>query len=76
MAFGVVYLIWNTVNGKRYVGQTVQPLKTRFNQHSHTETVIGKAIRKYGKENFRYGVIKSCASKAKWTIGKNISSSR
>ena len=62
--FGVVYLIWNMVNGKRYVGQTVQPLNKRFNAHAHCKTMlIGKAIRKYGKENFRYGVIKSCVSK-------------
>ena len=25
--------------------------------------LVGKAIRKHGRENFRYGVIKSCASK-------------
>ncbi len=62
--FGVVYLILNLLNGKRYVGQTVQPLKKRFNAHASCKTMpIGKAIRKYGKENFYCGVIKSCASK-------------
>ena len=62
--FGVVYLIWNMVNGRRYVGQTVQPLEKRFNNHASCKNMlIGKAIRKYGRENFRYGVIKSCASK-------------
>lgn len=62
--FGVVYLICNMVNGKRYVGQTIKTVKARFNEHSWGEhTIIGKAIRKYGRENFRYGVIKSCASK-------------
>ena len=63
--FGVIYLIWNMVNGKRYVGQTVKPVKARFNEHLWGEnTAIGRAIRKYDKENFRYGVIKICASKA------------
>lgn len=62
--FGVVYLILNTVNGKRYVGQTVQPLEKRFNEHARSKkSLIGKAIRKYGKDKFRYGVIKVCASK-------------
>lgn len=62
--FGVVYLIWNMVNGRRYVGQTVQPLEKRFNKHvSCKSMLISKAIRKYGRENFHYGVIKSCASK-------------
>ena len=67
--FGVVYLIVNLLNGKMYVGQTVQPLEVRFDQHSRADTVIGNAIRHYSKKNFRYGVIKSCASKAeldKW----------
>lgn len=31
---GVIYLIWNLVNGKRYVGQTTQPLKKRFDAHA------------------------------------------
>jgi len=62
--FGVVYLVWNLVNGKKYVGQTVQPLEKRFNEHANCKkTLIGKAICKYGKKNFRYGIIKSCASK-------------
>ena len=62
--FGVIYLIWNIVNGKKYVGQTVKTVKARFNEHARQNGIIGRAIRKYGKENFRYGVIKSCASKA------------
>ena len=62
-AYGVVYLIWNMVNGKKYVGQTIQPLKRRFKNHVYANTAIGNAMHKYGLENFRYGVIKSCASK-------------
>jgi len=62
--FGVVYLIINLVNGKKYVGQTIKTSAKRFNEHSHEKTFIGRSIRKHGKENFRYGVIKSCASKS------------
>ena len=62
--YGVVYLIWNMVNGKKYVGQTVKTVKERFNQHAKKKSPIGNAIRKYGKENFRYGVIVTCATKA------------
>lgn len=63
---GVVYLILNKVNGRRYVGQTVQPLKVRFNEHARKKdnTPISNAICKYGRENFYCGVIKTCASKA------------
>lgn len=54
------------VHHTRYVGQTVRPLKKRFNGHAtcKKDIPISRAIQKYGKENFRYGVIKSCASKA------------
>ena len=61
---GVVYLILNKVNGKRYVGQTTQPLKVRMAQHMCGNCVVDKAIQKYGIENFYCGVIKTCASKA------------
>ena len=64
--YGVVYLILNKINGRKYVGQTVQPLKVRFNEHAKKKdnTLIANAIRKYGKENFYCGVIKTCSSKA------------
>lgn len=61
--FGVIYLVWNTFNGKRYVGQTTKPLEMRIMQHKRSDLVVDKAIQKYGLENFRYGVIKTCASK-------------
>lgn len=61
--YGIVYLIWNKINGKKYVGQTTKSLQVRFNEHARRkETLIGKAIRKYGKKNFYYGVIKSCST--------------
>ena len=60
-----VYLIWCKINGKRYVGQTVQPLKKRFNEHAtkRNKSLLGKAMRKYGRENFYCGIIKVCTSK-------------
>ena len=61
---GVIYLIWNLVNGKRYVGQTTQPLKKRFDAHARgKKNPIDRDIQEYGREKFRYGVIKSCTSK-------------
>ena len=52
-----VYLVTNTVNGKRYVGQTVRTLKQRWKEHIRDSKDISKthfhnAIRKYGPENF------------------------
>ncbi len=61
--FGVVYLIWNLINGKKYVGQTTKTVEERFNKHAKTDSAIGNAIRKYGKKKFCYGVIVTCYSK-------------
>ena len=70
--FGVVYLIFNKVNGKMYVGQTVRTVEERFKEHAKRKTtLIGKAIRKYGAENFSIEVLKRCYSKAEldaWEI--------
>lgn len=49
-----VYLITNTINGKRYVGQTKQTLANRWSMHvakNHCRYLYN-AIHKYGKENF------------------------
>ena len=63
MTFGVIYLIWNIINGKMYVGQTVN-LRSRIIAHNCGDQYVDRAIRKYGRENFRCFVIKNCASKA------------
>lgn len=52
---GRVYLITNSANGKCYVGQTVQPIATRFRQHCQLQAkcrALEAAIRKYGAECF------------------------
>ena len=69
--YGVVYLIWNKVNGRKYVGQTVHSLKRRFKDHACSDYYIGKTIRKYGKENFYCGVIKTCESKEELDYWEN-----
>lgn len=57
--YGVIYKITNLVNGKCYIGQTISAINHRFNQHiykskeKNIERIISKAIRKYGKENFK-----------------------
>lgn len=54
-AFGVVYVITNHVNGKRYVGQTTKTAEWRFNKHclnSQYKSRVNSAIQKYGRENF------------------------
>jgi len=60
MIVGVIYLITNLLNGKKYVGKTTQTLKRRINQHKHGNIHIDKTIRKYGWENFKVEVLEEC----------------
>lgn len=57
---GIIYRWTNKVNGKKYVGQTVNPRK-RYQQHKRGERadrqVIDRAILKYGPKNFDYTVL-------------------
>lgn len=52
---GWIYCVTNKINGKRYVGQTID-YSTRKDRHLkyHTDehSVLHKAIEKYGSENF------------------------
>lgn len=52
-----LYLITNKINNKKYIGQTKQNLKNRFNGHktkakNGSNLILHNAIRKYGVENF------------------------
>ena len=57
---GVVYKITNRLNGKIYVGQTIRPLKERFNGHKNGSLFVDKEIQKYGAENFTIEVLEEC----------------
>jgi group I intron endonuclease len=51
----LVYKVTNNLNGKVYIGYTTRTLKQRWAEHSapsRVTTVLHKAIKKYGKENF------------------------
>lgn len=53
-----VYKITNKVNNKVYIGQTIRPIKQRFQRHmadalnGTLHTHFCNAIRKYGRDNF------------------------
>lgn len=61
-----VYCFTNKINGKQYIGSTIQALNIRYNQHIYNAThenahqyhyPLYKAIRKYGLNNFTFEVI-------------------
>lgn len=58
---GKIYCITNLVNGKYYIGQTIQSLTKRFSRHKFKAkqgtTQLSQSIRKYGPENFVIEVI-------------------
>lgn len=66
---GFIYKITNIINGKSYIGQTIQDVKDRFYQHCATKCskavlnmAIHRAIEKYGKSNFTIEVIEEIDS--------------
>lgn len=56
-----LYMITNKINGKRYIGVTNNIQKRWSNHRSkiNNKTVIGRAIQKYGAENFNFEVLQS-----------------
>ncbi len=59
-----IYKITNKVNGKIYIGLTIQGTRVRYLHHlyearSNSTFPIHRAIRKYGEENFEVEVIVS-----------------
>jgi len=62
----VVYWVRNTVNNKVYIGQTSTSLERRWYMHNWDEnnnSLLHKAIKKHGRENFTIEVIHECETK-------------
>ncbi|HNX82164.1 MAG TPA: GIY-YIG nuclease family protein [Candidatus Omnitrophota bacterium] len=66
MAYGIIYCITNLENDKKYVGQTIRSLETRWKQHiTHTKYYdfpLYRAIKKYGINNFSITAIDTAES--------------
>lgn len=63
--YGIIYLLTNRVNNKKYIGQTTQMIEDRWKGHlgkakNKPVLVIDFAIRKYGKENFTLKLVRNC----------------
>lgn len=62
---GIIYLITNIVNDKKYVGQTRQQLNKRWSHHLTESRTFGdrplyKAMNKYGTEKFKIRILEEC----------------
>ena len=62
---GIIYCYTNLINNKRYIGQTINP-EMRYSAHksnyqnpknSEYNSLLHKAFRKYGFENFKYEIL-------------------
>ena len=61
-----IYMIINTINNKKYIGETKQSLNVRYSKHlSHARKnnrngKLYDAIREYGAENFKIELVEKC----------------
>ncbi len=56
-----IYKITNQISGKVYIGQS-RHIHKRWQEHCQpsSDSVISKAIKKYGQENFTFEIIEEC----------------
>lgn len=61
MSIGI-YKIENLMTGKVYIGQSIH-IEVRWQEHCRpsTNSIISRAIRKYGKENFSFEILEECS---------------
>ena len=72
---GCIYKITNIINNKLYIGYTTAILKERMRRHKNDDinhnTLLGRAIKKYGWENFKYEVVVYEDDKEKLLLERN-----
>lgn len=64
---GTLYMI-TSPSGKKYIGQTIQPLEKRWKQHIDASKkeykdnckVLNKSLRKYGDKHFKIEILEEC----------------
>jgi hypothetical protein len=62
----IIYMASNSVNNKKYIGQTTRSLVVRINEHhcfAYTKNSLNpfhRALRKYGKQMFKWSILHEC----------------
>lgn len=65
---GIIYMVTNKINNKIYIGQTINTLTRRKNNHigaaqrNQDNLYFHRAIRKYGEESFKWKVVEEIIS--------------
>lgn len=63
---GIIYKVTNKINGKSYIGQSINALHERKKSHKHgmkfTNSFVyfHNALRKYGWDNFIWEILENC----------------
>jgi group I intron endonuclease len=64
--YGIIYLVRNKINNKKYIGQTVNSISVRWTKHKYSanhnssNNYFLSAVKKYGEDNFIFETIKEC----------------
>lgn len=61
--YGVIYVVTNSVNGKQYVGQTTSSVSRRWRCVETSKSLLGNAVRKYGRKSFVFKEVAEAESK-------------
>ena len=64
MSIWAIYMVWNRVNGKRYVGQTKQYPEERWHHHRSTakQYELQRDIARFWKRQFSMRVLQYCTT--------------
>lgn len=64
-----IYEIYNSVNGKKYIGQTTRQYTLRWSEHrynlynnKHPNSKLQRAWNKYGSDVFKFNIVRECST--------------
>ena len=65
-----IYCIENLINGKKYIGKSIDLEKRMYKYHEYS-TALNRAINKYGKDAFKRFIVECCKIDISLDGGKN-----